>query len=70
MSSSKTVGGVGFLTKDYFSLPKCCQLLADGCRNRDIELKFGIEDSIDTIFMCVKFGHDLISSLDFSFTGG
>ena len=70
VSISKTVGGVGFLPKTYFSLLRCCQFLAHGCQNRDIDLKFGMGGRIDTIFMWIKFGDDPISSLDFSFTGG
>ena len=67
--AAKTVGGVGFLMKAYFSLPQCCQFLAHGCQNRDIDLKFGMGGRIDTISMWIKFGDDPISSLDFSFTG-
>ena len=67
---SKTVEKVAFLPKAYFSLPRCCQFLAHGCQNRDIDLKFGMGGRIDIIFMWVKFGDDPISSLDFSFTGG
>ena len=68
--AAKTVGGVGFLTKAYFSLPQCCQFLAHGCQNWDIDLKFKMGGRIGTILMCVQFGDDLISSLDFSFIGG
>ena len=67
---AKTVGGVGFLSKAYFSLPWWSQFLAHGCQNRDIDLKFEMGGRIDTIFMRIKFGDDPISSLDFSFTGG
>ena len=35
----------------------------------DIDLKFKMGGRIDTILMCVKFGDDQISSLDFSFIG-
>ena len=56
--------------KANFLLPQCCQFLAHGCQNRDINLKFKMGGRIDTIVMSVKFGEDLISSLDFSFTGG
>ena len=31
--AAKTVGGVGFLMKAYFSLPQCCQFLAHGNQN-------------------------------------
>ena len=65
----KSVGGVGFLMKAYSSLPQCCQFLGHGCRNRDIDLKFKMGGRIDIILMCVKFGDDPISSLDFSFIG-
>ena len=36
----------------------------------DIDLKFKMGGRIETILMCVKFGDDPISSLDFSFIGG
>ena len=39
-------------------------------QNCDIDLKFEMRGRIDTILMCVKFGDDPISSLDFSFIGG
>ena len=68
--AAKTLGGVGFLLKAYFSLPQCCQFLAHGCQNWDIDLKFEMGGRIDTISMWVKFGDDPISSLDFNFTGG
>ena len=68
--AAKTVGGVGFLTKAYFSLSQCCQFLAHGCQNWDIDLKFKMGGRIDIILMCVKFGDDPISSLDFCFIGG
>ena len=66
----KLVGFVGFLAKAYFSQLHCCQFLAHGCQNRDIDLKFGMGGHIDTIVMWIKFGDDPISSLDFSLTGG
>ena len=66
----KTIGGVGFLMKAYFLLPQCCQFIAHGCQNWDIDLKFEMVGCIDTILRCVKFGDDLINSLDFSFIGG
>ena len=56
--------------KAYFSLPQCCQFLAHGCQNWDIDLKFEIGGRIDTILLCVKFGDDSKSFLDFSFMGG
>ena len=68
--AAKTVGGVGFLMKAYFSLPQCCQFLAHGCQNWYINLKFKMGGLIDTILMCVKLGDDPIGSLNFSFTGG
>ena len=68
--AAKTVGGVGFLTKAYFSLPQCCQFLAHGCHNWDIDLKFKMGGPIDTILMWLKFCDDPISSLDFCFIGG
>ena len=66
-SAKKTVGGVGFLMKAYFMLPQCCEFLAHGCQNWDIDLKFKMGGGIDTTLMCVKFSDDPISSLDFSF---
>ena len=68
--AAKIIGGVGFLMKAYFSLPQCCRFLAVGCQNRDIDLKCKMGGRIDTILMCVKYGDDPISSLDFSFIGG
>ena len=64
--AAKTVRGVGFLTKAYFSLPPCCQFLAHGflAQNWDIDLKFKMGGRIDTILMCVKVGDDRISSLE------
>ena len=56
--------------KVYFFLPQSWQLLAQGCENQDIDLKFKIGGHFDTILMCVKFGDDHISTLDFSFIGG
>ena len=53
--------------KSYFSLPQCCQFLAHGCQNWDIDLKFKMGGRNDTILTCVKFGDDPVSSLDFSF---
>ena len=60
--ASKTVGGVGFLMKAYFSLPQCCQFLANDRQNCDINLTFKMEGCIDTIWMCVKSGDDPIIS--------
>ena len=68
--AAKTVGGVGFLMKVYFSLPQCCQFLLHGCQNWDIDLKFKVGGCIDTILICVKLGDYPISSLDFSFIWG
>ena len=68
--AANTVGGVGFLMKAYFSLPRCCQFLAHGCENCDIDLKFEMGGCIGTILMCFKFGDDLIDNLYFSFVGG
>ena len=67
---AKKVGGVGFLAKAYFLLSHCCHFLAHGCKNWDINLKFKMEGCIHTLLMCVKFGGDSISTLDFSFIGG
>ena len=41
-----------------------------GFFNEGLKLKFKMGDCIDTVLMCVKFGDDPISSLDFSFIGG
>ena len=60
------VGGVGFLMKVYFSLPQCCQFVAHGCQNWDIDMKFKMGGCIDTILMWVKSGDDPIISSDFS----
>ena len=60
--AAKTVGGVGFLMEAYFSLPQCCQFLAHGFQNRDIDLKSKMGSPIDTILMWVKFGDGPISS--------
>ena len=60
--AAKTVGGVGFLRKVYFSLPQLCQFLAHGCQNWDIDLKLKIGGGIDNILMFVKFCDDPISS--------
>ena len=68
--AAKTVGGEGFLMKAYFSLPQCCQFLHHACQNRDIDLKFKMGGCIDTILLCIRFGDDPLSSLDFSFIGG
>ena len=62
--AAKTVGGVDFLIKAYFSLPQCCQFLAHGCQKSDIDLKFKLRGRIDTFLICLKFGDDMISSLD------
>ena len=56
--------------KAYFLLLQCCQLLAHGSQNWDIDLKFKMAGRIETISICVKFGYDPISSLDVSFIGG
>ena len=65
--AAKTVGGVEFLMKAFFSLPQCCQFLAHGCLNWDIDSKFEMRVRIDTILMRIKFGDDSIKNLDFSF---
>ena len=68
--AAKTVGGLGFLMKAYFLLPQCCQFLAHGCQNLDIDLKFNMGGRIDTILMRIKICDHPISSLDFGFIGG
>ena len=62
--AAKTVGRVGILVKAYFSPPQCCQFLAHGCQKSDIDLKFKLRGRIDTFLICLKFGDDMISSLD------
>ena len=61
---------VEIFNEGLFLLPQGCTLLAHGCQDWDINLKFKMGGHIDTILMWVKFGDDPISSLDFSFIGG
>ena len=61
-AAAKTVGGVGVSKEAYFLLPQCCQFLAHGCQNWDIDLKLKIGGGIDNILMFVKFCDDPISS--------
>ena len=68
--AAKTVGGVGFLMKAYFSLPQCCQFLAHGYQNWQFDSKFKMGGCIGTILICVKFGDDAIRLFRFQFYWG
>ena len=68
--AAKTIGRVGISAKAYYSPSQCCQLLAHGCQKSDIDLKFKLRGRIDTFLICLKFGDEMISSLDKVLLGG
>ena len=56
---AKTVGGVGFFVKAYFSLQQFVSEIST----------WHLKWKVASILMCEVFGDDQISALDFSFIG-